>query len=117
MRDFAIHDIAVYPIKVRWEKSHADEEEDTVLVGFPRGNGIPSTKVLTFYRKAPFDIEAVYADPNAFLGSINSWVGHLAVKDVGPSPIGDYSTVRRSCQGTPKSARSSVFRGSLYREG
>ena len=55
-----------------------------MLVGFPRGNGIPSTKVLTFYRKAPFDIEAVYADPNAFLGSINSWVGHLAVKDVGP---------------------------------
>jgi heat shock protein 4 len=94
VRDFAIHDIAIYPIKVRWEKSHADEEEDTELVVFPRGNGIPSTKVLTFYRKASFDIEAVYADPSGLPGSINPWVGHLTVKDVGPSPTGDYSTVR-----------------------
>jgi heat shock 70kDa protein 4 len=94
VRDFAIHDIAIYPIKVRWEKVLADEEEDTELVVFPRGNGIPSTKVLTFYRKAPFDIEAVYADPSALPGSINPWVGRLMVKDVGPSPMGDYSTVR-----------------------
>ncbi|KAI0305485.1 heat shock protein 70 family [Multifurca ochricompacta] len=83
VRDFAIHDIAVYPIKVRWEKTPTDEEEDTELVVFPRGNGIPSTKVLTFYRKAPFDIEAVYADPSALPGT-----------DVGPSPTGDFSTVR-----------------------
>ncbi len=34
--------IAVYPIKVRWEKSHPYEEEDTELVVFPRGNGITS---------------------------------------------------------------------------
>ncbi|KAH9956866.1 heat shock protein 70 family [Russula dissimulans] len=94
VRDFAIHDIAIYPIKVRWEKSIGDEEEDTELVVFPRGNSIPSTKVLTFYRKAPFDIEAVYADPSALPGSINPWVGRLTVKDVGPSPTGDYSTVR-----------------------
>ncbi|KAI0302594.1 heat shock protein 70 [Russula brevipes] len=94
VRDFAIHDIALYPIKVRWEKSPADEEEDTELVVFPRGNGIPSTKVLTFYRKAPFDIEAVYSDPDGLPGAINPWVGRLTVKDVGPSPTGDYSTVR-----------------------
>lgn len=94
VRDFAIHEIAIYPIKVRWEKSLVDEEEDTELVVFPRGNGIPSTKVLTFYRKAPFDIEAVYADPSALPGSINPWVGRLTMKDVGPSPTGDYSTVR-----------------------
>ncbi|KAI0001358.1 heat shock protein [Russula compacta] len=94
VRDFVIHDSAVYPIKVRWEKGPIDEEEDTELVVFPRGNGVPSTKVLTFYRKAPFDIEAVYADPSALPGSINPWVGRLTVKDVGPLPTGDYSTVR-----------------------
>ncbi|KAH9978893.1 heat shock protein 70 [Lactifluus volemus] len=94
VRDFAVHDIAVYPIKVRWEKTPTDEEEDTELVVFPRGNSIPSTKVLTFYRKAPFEIEAVYADPPALPGTINPWVGHLTVKDVGPSSTGDYSTVR-----------------------
>lgn len=94
VRDFAIHDVAVYPIKVRWEKSLAEEEEDTELVVFPRGNGIPSTKVLTFYRKAPFEIEAVYADPGGLPGSFNPWVGRLTVKDIGPSSTGDYSTVR-----------------------
>lgn len=94
VRDFAIHDIATFPIKVRWERSVVDEEEDTELVVFPRGNGIPSTKVLTFYRKAPFDIEAAYADPRSLPGSINPWVGRLTVKDVGPSPTGDYTTVR-----------------------
>ncbi|KAF8271318.1 heat shock protein 70 family [Lactarius quietus] len=94
VRDFAIHEVAVYPIKVRWEKSPADEEEDTELVVFPQGNGIPSTKVLTFYRKAPFDIEVVYAEPKALPGSINPWIGHLMVKEVGPTPTGDYSTVR-----------------------
>jgi heat shock protein 4 len=94
VRDFAIHEIAIYPIKVRWEKSLVDEEEDTELVVLPRGNGIPSNKVLTFYRKAPFDIEAVYADPSGLPGSINPWVGRLTMKDVGPSPTGDYSTVR-----------------------
>ncbi|KAI9507914.1 heat shock protein [Russula earlei] len=94
VRDFAIHDIAVNPIKVSWEKSLADEEEDTELIVFPRGNGIPSTKVLTFYRKAPFDVEAVYAEPSGLPGSINPWIGRLTVKEVGPSPTGDYSTVR-----------------------
>jgi heat shock 70kDa protein 4 len=94
VRDFAVHDIAVYPIKVRWEKTPTDEEEDTELVVFPRGNSVPSTKVLTFYRNAPFDIEAVYADPAALPGTVNPWVGRLTVKDVGPSSTGDYSTVR-----------------------
>ncbi|KAI9442465.1 heat shock protein [Lactarius indigo] len=94
VRDFAVHDIAMYPIKVRWEKTPADEEEDTELVVFPRGNGIPSTKVLTFYRKSPFDIEVVYAEPDGLPGSINPWIGRLTVKDVGPTPTGDYSTVR-----------------------
>ena len=75
-------------------EEHPDKEEDTELVFFPHGNGIPSTKVLTFYRKAPFDIEAVYADPSALPGSINSWVGHLAVKDVRASPTGGCPTFR-----------------------
>jgi heat shock protein 4 len=94
VRDFAIHETAVYPIKVRWDKTPADEEEDTELVVFPQGNGIPSTKVLTFYRKEAFDIEAVYAEPSSLPGTINPWIGHLTVKEVGPTSTGDYSTVR-----------------------
>ena len=94
VRDFSIHEAAVYPVKVCWEKTPADEEEDTELVVFPQGNGIPSTKVLTFYRKEAFDIEAVYSEPSLLPGSINPWIGRLTVKEVGPTPTGDYATVR-----------------------
>ncbi|KAI0066186.1 heat shock protein 70 [Artomyces pyxidatus] len=94
VKEFAMHDLTAYPVKVRWEKTPGDDEEDTELVVFPKGNGIPSTKVLTFYRKEPFELEALYADPDNLPGSINPWLGKLSVKEVGPSASGDFSTVR-----------------------
>ncbi|KAI0044630.1 heat shock protein 70 [Auriscalpium vulgare] len=94
VREFAMHDLTAYPVKIRWDRVPGDEDEDTELVVFPKGNGIPSTKVLTFYRKAPFELEAVYADPEHLPGSINPWVGRVTAKDVGPSSSGDFSTVR-----------------------
>ncbi|EIW63665.1 heat shock protein [Trametes versicolor FP-101664 SS1] len=92
VRDFAIHDIAPYPVKVTWERQ--PEDEDTELVVFPRGNGIPSTKVLTFYRKDAFDIEAVYAEPEGLPGGINPWIAKFTAKAVEPQPNGDYSVVK-----------------------
>jgi len=80
VRDFAIHDINHYPIKVQWEPTPGDPEDDTELTVFPRGNGIPSTKVLTFYRKEPFDIEAMYAEPAMLPGSINPWIAKFSAK-------------------------------------
>ncbi|KAG8863275.1 adenyl-nucleotide exchange factor sse1 [Tulasnella sp. 330] len=92
VREFSMHDITHYPVKVQWERSPDDPEEDTELVVFDRGNGTPSTKVLTFYRSGPFDVEAEYAEPNALPGSINPWIAKITVKDVpntgeGPSQI------------------------------
>ncbi len=92
-RESAIRESPCIPSRCAGRRATPTRKK-TELVVFPHGNGIPSTKVLTFYRKAPFDIEAVYADPSALPGSINSWVGHLAVKDVRASPTGDCSTVR-----------------------
>ncbi|TFY79924.1 hypothetical protein EWM64_g4087 [Hericium alpestre] len=94
VRDFSMHDITLYPIKVQWEKTPGDAEEDTELVVFPHGNGIPSTKVLTFYRKAPFDLEAYYATPEFLPGSFNPWLARFTAKNIGPDPSGDFSTVK-----------------------
>ncbi|KAH7928945.1 heat shock protein 70 [Leucogyrophana mollusca] len=94
VRDFAIHDITHYPIKVRWEQSPSDPDEDTELVVFPRGNGIPSTKILTFYRKEPFDIEAEYAEPSGLPGGINPWIARFTAKSVPPDPKGDLTCVK-----------------------
>jgi heat shock 70kDa protein 4 len=94
VRDFSIHDIQPYPMKVVWEKAPEDPDEDTELVVFPKGNSIPSTKILTFYRNKPFDIEAYYADPFALPGTINPWVARFTAKNVGPDAKGDLTCIK-----------------------
>ncbi|KAI0318852.1 heat shock protein 70 [Amylostereum chailletii] len=94
VKDFAMHDITHYPIKVQWERTPGDGEEDTELVVFPKGNSIPSTKVLSFYRKEPFDLQAFYAEPEALPGSINPWLARFTAKDVTPTAGGGMATVK-----------------------
>lgn len=94
VRDFELHDINHYPIKVDWEPTPGDTDDDTELVVFPTGNSIPSTKVLTFYRKDAFEIQAQYADPALLPGSINPWIAKFAAKSVPPDVKGDVSAVK-----------------------
>lgn len=82
VRDFAIHDIVNYPIEFTWEKSPDIPDEDTALTVFNRGGVMPSTKILTFYRKEPFNLEAKYANPELLPGKINPWIGRFSVKGV-----------------------------------
>lgn len=94
VRDFHMHDITPYSIKVQWAPTPTEPDEDIELVVFPRANSIPSTKVLTFYRKEPFDIEAAYADPGALPGSISPWIGKFTAKNVPADPKGDLTCVK-----------------------
>ncbi|KAG9316884.1 heat shock protein 70 family [Chiua virens] len=94
VREFHIRDITQYPIKVSWDRSESDPDEDTELVVFPRGNAIPSTKILTFYRKGPFDIEASYAEPQGLPGGINPWIARFSAKSVPADASGDLSCVK-----------------------
>ncbi|EKD15452.1 hsp70-like protein [Drepanopeziza brunnea f. sp. 'multigermtubi' MB_m1] len=82
VRDFAIHDIVNYPIEFTWEKSPDIPDEDTSLTVFNKGNVMPSTKILTFYRKETFNLEAKYANPEALPGKVNPWIGRFTVKGV-----------------------------------
>ena len=82
VRDFAIHDIVNYPIEFTWEKSPDIPDEDTSLTVFNKGNVMPSTKILTFYRKEPFGLEAKYAKPEDLPGRMNHWIGRFSVKGV-----------------------------------
>ena len=94
VRDFTIHDLTHYSIKVKWDKQPGDPDEDTELTVFPKGNGIPSTKVLTFYRNGPFELQAEYAEPEKLPGGINPWVARFAAKEVTPNPNGDLTVVK-----------------------
>ncbi|KIV97151.1 hypothetical protein PV10_00933 [Exophiala mesophila] len=82
VRDFSVHDIVTYPIEFIWEQSPDIPDEDTSLTVFNKGNVMPSTKILTFYRKQPFDLEARYAKPDQLPGKFNPWIGRFSVKGV-----------------------------------
>ena len=90
VRDFSVHDIVSYPIEFTWEKSQEIPDEDTNLTVFPKGNAVPSTKILTFYRKEPFDLEARYAEPEKLPGTISPWIGKFSIKNVKPDPKDDF---------------------------
>ena len=82
VRDFAIHDVVNYPIEFTWEKSPDIPDEDTSLTVFNRNGVMPSTKILTFYRKEDFNLEAKYSQPELLPGKINPWIGRFTVKGV-----------------------------------
>lgn len=93
VKEFSMVDVSSYAIKVQWER--VPDEEDSELLVFPRGNSIPSTKILTFYRKEPFTIEASYAEPEALPGNVNPWISRLTVKQVAPRDAkGDISPIK-----------------------
>ncbi|KAK4156232.1 heat shock protein 70 family [Chaetomidium leptoderma] len=82
VRDFAIQDIISYPIEFAWEKDADIPDEDTSLTVFNKGNVMPSTKILTFYRKQAFDLEARYAKPEGLPGKVSPFIGRFSVKGV-----------------------------------
>ncbi|RMZ71896.1 heat shock Hsp88 [Pyrenophora seminiperda CCB06] len=90
VRDFSVHDMVNYPVEFTWEKSEDIPDEDTNLTVFNKGNVMPSTKILTFYRKHPFDLEARYAKPELLPGKMNPWIGRFSVKGVKEDPKGDF---------------------------
>ncbi|KAF2727519.1 heat shock protein Hsp88 [Polyplosphaeria fusca] len=90
VRDFSIHDQVNYPVEFTWEKSEDIPDEDTSLTVFNKGNVMPSTKILTFYRKHPFDLEAKYAKPDLLPGKVNPWIGRFSVKGVKEDSKGDF---------------------------
>ncbi|KAJ2691659.1 adenyl-nucleotide exchange factor sse1, partial [Coemansia spiralis] len=92
VREFSINDITAHPIRFKWEA--ASGSDDTSLDVFAHNNAIPSTKMLTFYRKQAFAIEAEYADPSRLPPGTNPWISRFDVKDVGPAEDGGLSTVK-----------------------
>uniref|UniRef100_A0A8B9PN15 Heat shock protein 105 kDa n=1 Tax=Apteryx owenii TaxID=8824 RepID=A0A8B9PN15_APTOW len=62
VREFSVTDATPFPISLLWNT----EAEDTEGVHevFSRNHAAPFSKVLTFYRKGPFELEAFYSDPN-----------------------------------------------------
>jgi heat shock 70kDa protein 4 len=94
VRDFAFHDISPYSVKICWDKSEGSPEEDNELEVFPKSNAIPSTKILSFFRDKPFDLEARYTDPSTLPGAINPWIASFHAKTVITDAKGESNIVK-----------------------
>jgi len=94
VREFSVHDISSYPIKVSWEPAPDVPDEENELVVFNTNNPVPSTKILTFYRKEPFTLDAAYCNPETLPKGTNPWLGRVTVKNVAPNAQGEHSIVK-----------------------
>jgi len=62
VRDFSVTDCQPYPITLNWQpQSGIETIEDSTLEVFSRFHPAPFSKMLTFYRKDPFNLSAVYS--------------------------------------------------------
>ena len=61
VKEFKIEDCQPYPITLSWQ---GGVNEDNEVEVFSRWNVIPSTKMLSFYKREPLTVEARYSYPN-----------------------------------------------------
>ncbi|CAJ0959783.1 unnamed protein product [Ranitomeya imitator] len=61
VREFSVTDVVPYPISLKWRME--SDEVDGFYEVFHKNHTAPFSKVLTFHRKNPFQLEAYYSDP------------------------------------------------------
>ncbi|XP_039264715.1 heat shock 70 kDa protein 4-like [Styela clava] len=90
VRDFNVQDSCPYAVLLRWS-APMEEESDTEI--FPLHHAAPFSKMLTFYRKEPFSLEARYSNPN-LIGYPDPKIGAFKIKNVVPTPEGGSAKVK-----------------------
>ncbi|XP_051869805.1 heat shock 70 kDa protein 4-like [Pristis pectinata] len=91
VREFSITDLVPFPISMRWN-SPAEEGLGDCEV-FPKNHAAPFSKVLTFYRKESFDLEAIYSCPKE-LPYPDPKIGRFTIQKVVPQTDGSSSRVK-----------------------
>ena len=108
VREFKIEDCQAYPITVSWQ---AELNEDNEVEVFARWNPIPSTKMLSFYKRQPLTIHARYSYPNdiptseARIGKRQRYLeraypardcclGQYTIEQIQPQPDGSPSKIK-----------------------
>ncbi|KAK7496450.1 hypothetical protein BaRGS_00012372 [Batillaria attramentaria] len=92
VRDFSISDCQLYPITLSWVPQNQMDEDSQIEV-FSQFHSIPASKMLTFYRKEPFTLSAMYSQP-ANVPFARAEIGQFKVSGVSPQPNGESSKVK-----------------------
>ncbi|XP_037125475.1 heat shock 70 kDa protein 4a [Syngnathus acus] len=91
VREFSITDVVPYSISLKWNSAVEDGVSDCEV--FPKNHAAPFSKVLTFYRKEPFLLEAYYNNPKE-LSYPNTSIGQFMIQNVVPQPTGESAKVK-----------------------
>uniref|UniRef100_A0A8C7SRT7 Heat shock protein 4b n=1 Tax=Oncorhynchus mykiss TaxID=8022 RepID=A0A8C7SRT7_ONCMY len=91
VREFSITDAVAYPISLKWNSSAEEGLSDCEV--FPKNHAAPFSKVLTFYRREPFSLEAYYNTPNE-LPYPDPTIGQFVIQKVVPQASGESSKVK-----------------------
>nr|XP_020474925.1 heat shock 70 kDa protein 4-like isoform X2 [Monopterus albus] len=91
VREFSITDVVPYPISLTWHSAAEEGASDCEV--FPKNHAAPFSKVLTFYRKEPFSLEAYYNFPNE-LPYPDTTIGRFLIQKVVPQATGESSKVK-----------------------
>ncbi|XP_034739456.1 heat shock 70 kDa protein 4b isoform X1 [Etheostoma cragini] len=91
VREFSITDVVSYPISLKWHSAAEEGLSDCEV--FPMNHAAPFSKVLTFYRKEPFSLEAYYNNA-ADLPYPDPTIGQFLIQKVVPQASGESSKVK-----------------------
>uniref|UniRef100_A0A8B9KRF3 Heat shock protein family A (Hsp70) member 4 n=1 Tax=Astyanax mexicanus TaxID=7994 RepID=A0A8B9KRF3_ASTMX len=91
VREFSITDVVPYPVSLRWNSAAEEGLSDCEV--FPKNHPAPFSKVLTFYRKEPFSLEAYYNNPKE-LPYPDPTIGQFQIQKVVPQASGESAKVK-----------------------
>ncbi|KAM6961154.1 heat shock 70 kDa protein 4L [Aplochiton taeniatus] len=91
VREFSITDVVPYPITLRWKSTTEDGVGECEV--YSKNHAAPFSKVITFHKKEPFDLEAFYSCPQE-LPFPETQIGRFTVQNVLPQQDGDCSKVK-----------------------
>ncbi|XP_069323482.1 heat shock protein 105 kDa isoform X2 [Eulemur rufifrons] len=91
VREFSVTDAVPFPISLVW--NHDSEDTEGVHEVFSRNHPAPFSKVLTFLRRGPFELEAFYSDPQG-VPYPEAKIGRFVVQNVSAQKDGEKSKVK-----------------------
>ncbi|KAK2828133.1 hypothetical protein Q5P01_019167 [Channa striata] len=91
VREFSITDVVPYSISLKWNSAAEEGLSDCEV--FPKNHAAPFSKVLTFYRKEPFTLEAYYNSPKE-LPYPTTTIGQFLIQNVVPQTSGESTKVK-----------------------
>ncbi|KAJ3588031.1 hypothetical protein NHX12_011625 [Muraenolepis orangiensis] len=91
VREFSTTDIVPYPVSLKWNSAAEEGLSDCEV--FPKNHAAPFSKVLTFYRREPFSLEAYYNTPKE-LPYPDPTIGQFVIQKVVPQASGESSKVK-----------------------